>query len=174
MPRGIANSAQRAKPRPKSNTWKSWLDASFEIETDECILFPGATNGNGYGMINHQDTGFILAHRYILIKKLGRAIAPGMETLHTCDVRSCVNKRHCSEGTHLENIRDCVRKGRNVPLPVVYGENTSQAKLTNEQVLSIRSEYIPKDIRYLDLAAKYGVTESAICAIINRRTWNHI
>jgi hypothetical protein len=46
-------------------------------------------------------------------------------------------------------------------------------KLTEEQVLEIRSRYIPKINTYKMLAQEYGVSASLIGHIINGRTWRN-
>lgn len=55
-------------------------------------------------------------------------------------------------------------------------EITNQSKLTAEQVQSIRSEHIPFERGHgcKALAKKYGVTDSTIKQIINRKTWKGV
>lgn len=54
------------------------------------------------------------------------------------------------------------------------GEKSNFVKLTEDQILKIRSEYIPYKVKQKYLAEKYGVTQSAISAIINKKNWNYI
>jgi hypothetical protein len=54
------------------------------------------------------------------------------------------------------------------------GENAGKAKLNTQQVLAIRAEYRPNTVSYKTLAVKYGVGESTIRAIVQRKTWQHI
>lgn len=53
--------------------------------------------------------------------------------------------------------------------PFRYGNR----QLTEEQVLEIRN-FSDKKINFADLAEYYGVSQSCISSIINRRTWRHI
>lgn len=39
-------------------------------------------------------------------------IAPGLQVLHTCDNRLCVDPEHTYRGTHADNMRDMVVRGR--------------------------------------------------------------
>lgn len=52
------------------------------------------------------------AHRVSWILNNGRNIPKGKLVLHKCDVRSCVRPSHLFIGTHLENNRDTIKKGR--------------------------------------------------------------
>ena len=54
------------------------------------------------------------------------------------------------------------------------GENIANSKLTNNQVLDIRKEYIKGYVSQKEIASKYGVSSSIISDIINRKSWKHI
>ena len=54
------------------------------------------------------------------------------------------------------------------------GEAHAQAKLTAEDVRAIRREYVPCVVRQRDLARKYGVNQSVICLILQRKSWGHV
>ena len=47
-------------------------------------------------------------------------------------------------------------------------------KLTETQVLEIRSRYIPRTVSMRTLAKEYGVSQPVICRIINRKLWKHL
>lgn len=57
-----------------------------------------------------------------------------------------------------------------------YGEETSNAKLTEDQVKEIKLylKTAPKLYGRKKLAKKYGVSESAIKNIVAEKTWKHI
>jgi len=76
-----------------------------------CIRSTSALTANGYSRFK-TDGGWILAHRYVLEKKLGRPIKDGYESCHSCDVPNCINDEHLFEGTHKENMIDMISKGR--------------------------------------------------------------
>src|SRR4051812_1749777 len=54
---------------------------------------------------------------------------------HRCDNRMCVNPDHCLPGSHADNVQDRVQRGR-----TASGENHGRAKLTVQQVASIRQD----------------------------------
>ena len=88
------------------------------------------------------------------------------EICHTCDNPLCLRTSHLFIGTHKQNIADMDRKGRRV---TARAEHHGSAKLAWEDVSIIRSF---QDSRtHSSLAKEYGVTRSAITAIMNNRTW---
>lgn len=54
------------------------------------------------------------------------------------------------------------------------GEKTGKPKLTVEQVKEIRLCYANGGITHRQLSLEYGVRESAVCNIINRKRWKNI
>jgi hypothetical protein len=48
------------------------------------------------------------------------------------------------------------------------------SKVTEAQVLEIRSKYVPRKYTFRMLGKEYGLEAQAVMRIINRKTWNHI
>lgn len=79
---------------------------AVEADTDECILWPHMKHKqSGYGTICWERQRYTVS-RLVLELSLGRPLAEGMETLHSCNTRLCYNVRHLREGTHQENMLD--------------------------------------------------------------------
>lgn len=103
--------------RVRSTSWLS-MPARFWPKVEragrsarDCWLWTGRLR-NGYGaiMLNGRWVG---AHRVAFA--LHRSIPlPDRSTLvrHTCDNPPCCNPRHLRPGTHQDNQRDAVRRGR--------------------------------------------------------------
>lgn len=116
----------------------------------------------GYGRV-----GYKLAHR--VSYELHRGPIPeGHFVCHRCDNPPCINPDHLFLGTPAENTADAVSKKR-----MAWGERAGAAKLTAGAVREIRALHA-EGARPTQLAARYGVTHSAINFIIRRRTWAHL
>ena len=78
---------------------------------DDCWLWRGSIQGK-YGSIciEGKSTG---AHRVSYQLHKGE-IPEGLVVMHSCDVPLCVNPKHLSAGTYIDNMQDMVRKGRAV------------------------------------------------------------
>ena len=84
--------------------------------------------------------------------------------LHSCDNPKCVNPAHLRRGTHRDNEKDKVNRGRQA------GERNSNARLTREDVLQLR--YIYKSgWSSADLANLVGMNTSHISKVVNNYYW---
>lgn len=63
---------------------------------------------------------------------------------------------------------------RKRPGDVLKGEKANGAKLTAADVLEIRRAYSVGEQNQVQLAAKFGVRQTNIAAIIGRHTWKHL
>lgn len=129
----------------------------------ECWDWTGSKDRHGYGMFPYKGK-MQRASRYAL-ELSGVVIPHGHYACHTCDNPSCVNPSHIYAGTPKDNSADKINRKRQ-PL----GSMCTSAKLTEQQVLSIRSDGRRKEI----LAMEYGVSPGNIKLILSRKTWRHI
>ncbi len=79
-------------------------------KSEGCWLWKGAVSSGRYGNFNLNGK-FTTASRAAWILYKGE-IPDGLFVCHTCDNPLCVKVDHLFLGTPLENILDCIRKGR--------------------------------------------------------------
>lgn len=83
--------------------------------SNDCWDWVGATSKAGYGVyaIYNKETkkpNTFYAHRLsyeYFVGPLGKLCC-----CHHCDNRKCINPFHLFKGTHSDNLKDCVSKGR--------------------------------------------------------------
>jgi len=75
-----------------------------------CWNWLGFLHKQGYGVVSYQGTTW-RTHRLLYTLDIG-PIPPGLFVCHTCDNTSCCNPDHLFLGTHTDNQRDMVAKGR--------------------------------------------------------------
>ena len=74
--------------------------------------------------------------------------------------------------THLENCHHAFTNGLRKPYQGALGESNPHAKLTRREVQHIRAS--SGRITQNRLAQQYGVSQSAISAIVQRLTWRQV
>ena len=129
------------------------------------LALDGAYHRQGYGQFFiYPDV--ILAHRASVYLHTGRMPAREECVCHKCDVTSCVNPDHLWLGSYGDNVRDAFSKGR-MRRNGSPGESNSQAILTIEQVIVIRTRCRkPKEF-----ADQYGVSVSTVYAVLSGANW---
>ena len=151
-----------------SKTLQERFDDKYTPEPNTgCWLWFGATAGNGYG---HIWTGTTTERAHRVSYELHKGNIPeGLELMHSCDCRHCVNPDHLTPGTRSDNVRDMHGKGRQGDYRSL-GESNGVSKFTAEQVLAIRAD--PRS--QSEIAKEHGVHKTTISHIIQRRNWKHI
>lgn len=135
-----------------------------------CWLWTGNCNHKGYGQIGVGAHSMKATHR-ISYSYFKGEIPSGMQVLHSCDTPCCCNPDHLSIGTHQDNIDDKMRKGRHgAGRTGSHGEANGLAKLSAEQVRHIKR----RELRGSDYAALYGISKSAVSAILCGKTWRSV
>ena len=138
-------------------TWM--LNVALRHESDQCLLYPFCTTDDGYGRLRIGHVR-VQAHHFVCEATYGPQPL-GKQAAHGCGVRRCVNKRHLRWATPLENCADREAHGT-----TARGERMGPAKLTTDQVLAIRTDAQS----HRKIAAKYGVSHTAVGSI-KRRVW---
>ena len=136
------------------------------LDPNNCWNWTASKSSNTYGSFQYKNHS-IRAHRMAWILAYG-PIPNNLYVLHHCDNRLCCNPTHLFLGTQADNIKDCVKKNRNIK-----GESCGMAKLTEKNILDIRSK-LSMGFRSCDLAILYKVCRYNIHLIKYRKRWTHI
>lgn len=142
--------------RQKNNFWK-------KVQQGEgCWEWQASLTAKGYGNFGNPRLewgGY--AHRFSYLINVGE-IPEGFFVCHTCDNRKCVRPSHLFLGTNQDNAQDMAQKGRH-----------GLAKLTEEKVVYIRSEY-RKGKSGKELAKEFGINATTISRALTGKTWTHV
>jgi len=148
-----------------------WSKVDVKGNLDECWEWEGYF-GNNYGQINinkKEEYAHRISYELYYGKIPKHNSYHGMCVCHKCDNTKCVNPHHLFLGTNKDNMIDCKNKNR-----TTQGEKNAMHKLTEQEVLEIRSKYKWYVYTYKMLAEEYGVNYITILDIIKRKTWKHI
>lgn len=147
---------------------------------DECWLWTAAKVG-GYGSVGARGK-VRRAHREAFEAEHGpipKGEGPhGTCVLHRCDTPLCVNPAHLEIGTHADNMRHMMERGRHrhTCRAPSKGEANGRAKLTEADVLAIRATYVRRSSTHSleAIARRFGVGRTAIGKIVRRKLWRHV
>lgn len=148
---------------------------------NECWEWQGALTSSGYGSLSWHGQ-HVQAHR-LAFALSGGAIAlptqfraPGRAktyrrfVLHRCDNRKCCNPAHLFLGSMRANQLDAYKKGRKVQPRSTH----VNAKLSPEDVRSLRAAYATGQARQVDLAAKFGVSQRVVSLVVRNESYKDV
>lgn len=127
-----------------------------------CWVFTGSCS-KGYGRISYKGNR-VSIHRLSYSLYNGE-IPDGMFVCHKCDNRKCFNPEHLFLGTNSDNLQDCAKKGRHH-----HGNQHAMAKINGHTAQLIRLENGPQS----KIAEKFGISQSLVSNIMNRKVWKHV
>lgn len=140
-----------------------------------CTVWTGARIPGGYGQFGVSRGVTRMAHR--VAWEIARGPIPsGMCVCHRCDRRECVNPDHLFLGTHADNNRDMIAKGRHPSTTrpeSKQGTKNGAARLNDVAVRAMRWLF-RRGVSRARLARAYGVTARTVGLAVSGRTWRHI
>lgn len=144
------------------------------IDLSECIKAK-RLGAKGYGVIRHLGKT-VLAHRLSYCQHHGLNLSDidGVLIRHKCDNPPCINPDHLEPGTHKDNSRDMVERGRAYRwVGLRDGEKNPRCKLTKPEVDAIRARYKKYSSKdgLKSIARDYGVHFLTIFCIVSGRNW---
>lgn len=124
-----------------------------------CWIFTAGEGVYGRFSVNGRSLG---AHRVSWYLHTGAW--PTLNVCHACDTPRCVYPAHLFVGSHDDNMRDMAEKGRAV---APRGEASHLTRLSEVDVMAIYQSAEAQRV----IAARYGVSRTAVSAIKTGRTW---
>ena len=166
---------------PAKNTPENFWSRVDVRGASDCWNWTGALTSSGYGNLSY-DGRSVQAHRlaYSLssggisrstgFRVLGRAKAYRRFVLHRCDNRKCCNPAHLFLGSMRTNQLDAYAKGRKKQPQSKH----TNAKLSDVQVITIRTLYDAGGVPQEALAERYSVSQRCISLIVRRESYRDI
>ena len=141
-------------------TERFWMKVDRSGGDDACWLWRASAGGSEYGHVWCKADGrhcCVDAHKVSFFLAHG-SIPDGMQVLHNCNVKRCVNPRHMEAGTPKQNTYGAFRDG------------LMATKLTITSVKAIIAE---SSIRHrVELAGRNGVRVKHVKDILRGRAWS--
>lgn len=126
----------------------------------DCWDWTGGVSSDGYGMAGRNKR----VTRLVLEAVLGHSLTRAQVARHTCHRPICVRPTHLIVGTQAQNAADSVAAGL-----IASGERHYMSRLTDTQVAEVRAAYAAGGITQRELAERYGVTQTAVSAIVRNK-----
>lgn len=155
-------------PRWEATEWM--LSVAVTFSGDDCLTWPFGKNQEGRAVIGRNGKKSFPVARWVCELVHGAPPTQKHHAAHSCGNghEACVNPRHLRWATAKENFRDRVLHGTNI-----CGKLHGMAKLTEDQVREIRRRRDAGEEQSV-LAKEFGVVQSAISNIVNRKRWSHL
>lgn len=155
----------------KNNSRKKPLSERFwehVVKSDGCWEWNGGKAVHGYGSI-HDDNGHQLRSNQASWILHHGPIPEGLWILHKCDNPPCVRPDHLYLGTHQDNMRDLILRGKGKGAAMVGSKNV-HAKLREKDIPMIY-KLNELGISYTAIGRMFRVKRNAIKSIIIGKSW---
>lgn len=121
-----------------------WLTSKTNKKDNGCWEWTATLYKGGYGKVQSWLHPSRYAHR-AMYSLVVAPIPSGMWILHACDNRKCINPEHLWIGTHAENQKDKVLKGR------------GNYKFSNDDVEQLR-RFFGYGVARVELRKQFGIS----------------
>lgn len=137
-------------------------------KTDGCWLWTGTYQR--YGVISRpgRQNGRVYAHRLSWEIHNGE-VPEGLSVCHTCDNTKCVNPKHLFLGTHNDNMKDCLDKGRHICQRPGWRPKPN-SKIDRETAEEIRRRVASGEPQK-SCSVDYGIAQCTVSQIVNYKLW---
>lgn len=167
----------------RRNTPEVFWSRVDKSQPEYCWIWKGRlwnnTPARAYGHFDIKGVG-VFAHRMAYELTYG-PIPKGLEVCHKCDNPPCVRPDHLFLGTHTDNMRDAVAKGKLGHVPwskehpyPIRGEKSPNARLTDAKVLEMKMLYARGGVSQRSLGKKMGISSTVARRVLSGKGWTHI
>ena len=166
----IYGSPTARKYAPKGDTMKFIMETALPYEGDDCLFWPWKSPDSKDGRASVWYEGRTTNPARVVCRLThGEPPAKGYDAAHSCGNghKACVNPRHISWKTRLENVADMIDHGTKR-----YGENMHSSKLTEADALYILNARGKESTA--SLVARFGVLQNTISRIQTGKRWGHL
>lgn len=148
----------------------------------QCWLWIGTIRNDGYGTLSvvKEDREKLGLYNVVnqIASRVSYALTKGSPynkfVLHHCDNPPCVRPKHLFKGTNETNQLDRIRKGRGLIGKKGIEHPRGRAKITENEVITIRKVYATRRLNQLELAKIYELNKVSISLIISGKNWSHL
>lgn len=140
-----------------------WIDKGMIRITDDCWIWEGCLNTDGYPKVGFNGNSNGKGHRVIYQLTHPEEDIIGKVIRHTCDNPRCVNPEHLLSGTNHDNMMDKMVRGR-----------AKCNKLQPEEVKRMREIYNKGGIKQKELASMFGIDHRTVSYIVRNLTWKWV
>jgi hypothetical protein len=171
MKRGVCSNHFKNKiPTDKESLKKLELKIKENVTKDKngCLVWNGYKDKNGYGKTT-------IASRSVAVHRIVYAINyddfdQSLLICHKCDNPACCKPSHLFMGTHKDNERDKIKKGRRNNL---NGSKHPFSKINEKMVNEIRSRY-KSGAKLTELSDEFNLTQGHVHKIVKGISWKHL
>jgi HNH endonuclease len=157
----LQNDRLHLKRRAARSEARNFIEAAIYFDQSECLIWPFGRTTDGYAAYRSRH-----AAQYICESVYGEKPI-GNQTAHSCGDRLCVNPKHLRWSTPRENSLDKLDHGT-----WPRGLKNGRSMISEDQVREIR--YLAGKVSYKKMAKDFGISKSAIEAIVNRKNWSYL
>ncbi len=143
-------------------------------ELGPCWEWLGSRTKEGYGHINIRIARRSYVQKYVhrlMYQESAGVLDDASKVLHRCDNPGCANPSHLFLGTQADNMHDRDRKGRGY---FKTGSQHPQAKLTDQDVISVRLAATDGSLIRREAMDRLGISDATLSRIISGKTWSHL
>lgn len=161
MPTSTTRSSRSDTPAQRLQR-KGW-----DVSDSGCWEWKGNRMKAGYGYLKISYANR-LAHR-VAYEAWVAPITDSKQVLHSCDNPPCINPQHLRLGLDADNAADRVARDR-----IAHGSGHWRSKISEADVIDIRSEYAKGILTQKMLGDVYGLSQTMIGNIVRSDNWSRV